>query len=683
MAFLIDGAAYFSAFVKVVSKARRSILIVGWDIDSRLELLPGETSSHGPTKLGEFLDWVVSQTPDLHAHILEWDFAMIYAFEREPLPFFNLGWKTHRRVRFHADDEHPVGASHHQKIVVVDDEIGFAGGLDLTASRWDTPQHQPEDPRRVLPSGEAYPPFHDVHMMVEGEAAACLGQLARERWRRATGETLPAPDGRENDLWPDDLDSDLENVEVAIARTEAAYKDQPEVQEIETLYKDAIASAKNWIYIENQYFTSLDIEEALANRLNEDTGPEVVLVLPHQCEGWLEEQTMNNIRSVLLKKLWESDRHNRLRVYYPSTSANEKEAIFVHAKVLIVDDELVRIGSSNLSNRSMGLDSECDLAIEARGSRELKEAIRVFRSRLLGEHLSVAPEEIAETVSEQTSLIKAIEKLQSNSRSLYSLQTEPTEWFDHLDEDELLTLDPEQPLELDRMIDIIIHKDGKGQKRWKVRFIKTGLIILLLAGLAALWRFTPPGQSIDKELLVQWANSIREEPAAVGYVIAAYLTGSLLFFPATLLIGATAFVFDPISGFLYALCGSLVSALATYGIGRGLGRATVRRLAGDKLNRLSKRLAQRGLTAVMVVHLVPIAQFTVVNMVAGASYIRFRDFALGTLLGMAPGILAVTVFVDRLKSALLDPNWTNVLWLLAVLVIVVSSGVWIGKRFTR
>jgi phosphatidylserine/phosphatidylglycerophosphate/cardiolipin synthase-like enzyme len=141
-------------------------------------------------ELGDFLNRLAAENPDLEIHILSWDFSVIYVMEREILPLFNLGWKTHPRIRFRMDGEHPVGASQHQKIVVVDDLLAFCGGIDLTKNRWDTPEHRTKDPRRVNPDGKPYRPFHDVQAAVAGPAAAALGDLFRERWRRATGREL-------------------------------------------------------------------------------------------------------------------------------------------------------------------------------------------------------------------------------------------------------------------------------------------------------------------------------------------------------------------------------------------------------------------------------------------------------------------------------------------------------------
>ena len=114
---------------------------------------------------------------------------MIFGLDREWAPLYGLGWKPHRRVHFRYDNTHPVGGSHHQKIVVIDDRVAFCGGIDLTCRRWDTCAHARRDAQRVR-QGAPYPPFHDLMMAVEGDAARALGDLVRERWRKATGETL-------------------------------------------------------------------------------------------------------------------------------------------------------------------------------------------------------------------------------------------------------------------------------------------------------------------------------------------------------------------------------------------------------------------------------------------------------------------------------------------------------------
>jgi len=185
----------------------------------------------------------------------------------------------------------------------------------------------------------------------------------------------------------------LVDVPVAIARTEAEYNNHPEVREVERLYLDSIRAAERLIYLENQYLSSTAIGDALAARLEEENGPEIVLVVPQEISEWLEQVTMAVLRARLLRRLRAVDRFKRLHVYYPVVPGGNVQ-LRVHAKLAIIDDKLVRIGSSNLNNRSMGLDTECDLAIEANEPSK-KQIIANFRHRLLAEHMGVSPDEVA------------------------------------------------------------------------------------------------------------------------------------------------------------------------------------------------------------------------------------------------------------------------------------------------
>ena len=395
-AFLIDADAYFKAFVAAARQARRSILILGWDFHSRTRLLC-EADGGEELELGHFLNDLARRRRALHIHILDWDYPMIFGLDREWASLHSLGWKPHHRVHFQHDNTHPVGGSHHQKIVVIDDRIAFSGGIDLTCRRWDAPAHSPDDPRRMA-KGTPYPPFHDLMMAVDGSAARALGDLARERWRRATGHEIePAGDKRGRRFgrserstvdWPDSLEADLTDVEIAISRTEPAVNGSGGVREVEALYLDAIRGARRSIYIENQYFTADKVGDALVERLREENGPEIIVVLRELSHGWLEELTMQTLRTRLIEKLRAADSHNRFRVFYPYIAGlKDGTCIDVHSKMMIVDDEIVRIGSANLANRSMGLDTECDLTIEAHGREDVQVAIRSLRARLLAEHL--------------------------------------------------------------------------------------------------------------------------------------------------------------------------------------------------------------------------------------------------------------------------------------------------------
>ena len=395
VAVLVDGEAYFDAFAAAAEQAQRSILILAWDFNSQTVLRA--PADGPPLLLGDFLNFLVRRRRRLEVRVLIWDYPMIFGTDREFPPIYGLGWKPHRRVRVRYDNTHPVGGCHHQKMVVIDDRIAFCGGIDLTARRWDTCEHRPGDARRVV-AGAPYPPFHDLMMMVDGEAAGALGVLARERWQAATGRRLESLPTRA-DPWPKCVEPLTTDVEIAVARTLPPGEQRPPVREVEALYLDLIAGAERYIYIENQYFTSEKIGEALAARLAQETGPEIVLVLRLLSHGWLEELTMQKLRHRLIERLRQADRGARFHAYYAFIDGLEAgTCIDVHSKLMLIDDAWLRVGSANLCNRSMALDSECDLALEASGRTDIARQIRALRDRLLAEHLGVPPERVAREI---------------------------------------------------------------------------------------------------------------------------------------------------------------------------------------------------------------------------------------------------------------------------------------------
>jgi phospholipase D1/2 len=675
-AVLIDGAAYFAAFRDAARRARRSILIAGWDVDSRTDLAPQGADDGLPRRLGDFLDALVRRRRELQVYVLGWDFAMLYALEREFLPVYSFGWRTHRRLHYHLDDRHPPGGSHHQKIAVVDDALAFVGGIDFAIGRWDTPAHAPEMPGRCAPDATPTAPFHDVQLMVEGEAAGVVAEIARERWRRATGRA-PLGHPRTQAPWPGDVAPDFEAVDVGVARTVPEYAGQPAVEEVKQLYLDGRAAARRSVYLENQYFTSPAVTDAIATRLGEPDPPEIVLVSRKTCDGWLEQETMEVLRARRLHRLRGADPRGRFGAYFPEQAGLGEECLKLHSKLMIVDDRLLRVGSANLNNRSFGVDSECDLAIEA-GNEAHARAIAAVRARLLGEHLGRAPEEL----SRASSLLGAIESLRGGPRTLepFDASRAPDS---KLPEPELL--DPEQPIDAEQLArELLPPRERPHAAR---RLFAIAVLLAVLAGLAAAWRWGPLAELVRPAAIAAWGASVKASGFAPLAMIAAYVLASLVALPITLLILATAFVFGPVESYLYALGGSTLGALAGFWLGHALGRGAVRQLAGRRLNSLSRLLAQRGVLAMLTVRMLPVAPFTLVNLVAGASQLRARDFLLGTVLGMAPGIAAIVFFSDRLAAAVYEPTRTNLLWFSAAAVLVVSAALglhrWLARRTAR
>jgi phospholipase D1/2 len=325
-------------------------------------------------------------------------------------------WWVDKKVTIKWDSTHPLDASHHQKILVIDDAVAFCGGIDITASRWDTREHKDEEPGRKRPfTGRRYEPWHDAIMAVDGDAARALGELGRKRWKAATGKCLPPP-APGGDPWPDGLEPSFRNVPVAISRTRGHEGPNSELREIEALFLDLIACAQRFVYVETQYFASRAIAEAIAKRLEEPDGPEFVIVNPKTAEGWLDEAVMGPARHALMQALAERDRDGRFRIYTPVSEGGTD--IYVHAKVMIVDDRFLRVGSANMNNRSMGLDSECDLTVNGSEREDVRRKIAQLRTDLMAEHLGREREEVETCFAGTGSLIGCIEALRGNGRTL-------------------------------------------------------------------------------------------------------------------------------------------------------------------------------------------------------------------------------------------------------------------------
>ncbi len=663
LAFLVDGEEYFAALAETLSRARRSVLIAAWEIDDRAPLEPGRGDAG---RLGELLKARLRQRRDLHVHVLAWDFAMIYAVERGLQPLFRLRFATGRRLHLKLDRHHPVGASHHQKLVVVDDRVAFLGGLDITEHRWDRRAHQADDPARVDDAGKSYPPFHDVQVAVQGAAATAAGELFRERWRVATGKRLEAPPRPEEAPWPEALVPDAEQVTVALSRTRPGYGEAEEVREVERLHLDAIAAARRSIYIENQYLTSIAVVRALCERLREAAGPEVMIVLPRRCPGWLEQQTVGLLRRRCLQELSQATVGDRLRVLYPQLPGVE-DGVYVHAKVMVVDETLARVGSANLSNRSMGFDTELDLALAAEGNDGVRGTIAGFRNRLLAEHLGRDAETVGRAIERSGgSLVAAVDELRSDSgRSLRPLEEPPLEpgWDPFIDLGRDLA-DPESAEQPERVVADFIARDVPRATRSP--WLKAAAVAVILTALLSWWRGPSLGGWVSGERLTSLAAAFRELAWAPLGVAAAYAVGSLLLVPVTLLIVATPLVFGPFLGTAYAFVGILGGSSATFALGRLLGREAVGKLAGRRLNELSRRLARGGVLAVAAVRLIPAAPFTLVNVVAGAMRASLRELLLGTLLGMAPGVVAIVLLETTFEWVVRRPGLGSGLALLAV-----------------
>lgn len=215
--------------------------------------------------------------------------------------------------------------------------------------------------------------------------------------------------------------------------------------------------------------------------------------------------------------------------------------------------------------------------------------------------------------------------------------------------------------------------------KWKLAGLVMALLVLL--GLAAAWSWSPLRYWLDIEHIVNTLQMLGQSYGAYAAILGFTLALSLAV-PLTFLTLVTLVAFGPFAGFFYTMIAAMMGAAVSYGAGYMLGREVVQRLGGERVNTISQRLANRGVLAVIVIRMVPVAPFAVINMIAGASHIRLRDLLIGTAVGMTPGTLIMVVFIDQIIEAMKRPSSTTALMGAAMLALI-AAGVWGFKRWLR
>jgi len=399
MALLADADIYYSAFVRAARRARRSILLSGWQFDSKAQLLRDDERLPGDENtLVGFLNRLCIDNPALEIHILAWDYSLVYAVEREWLQGLKIALKSHERIHFEYWTHPNAGGSHHHKYAVVDDEVVFAGGLDICDSRWDTRAHVAHDPRRIDVSGEPYRPFHDLQLALRGPVVADVRQIFAEFWSSVSNAPLPAPEPWVQSSSLRELAEDgmpIRSSEVSLSRT-LYREDQEPIAEVEAMLTQAIRAAERFVYIENQYFTSLSILTAFRDRLLDGDRPPltIVVVMPDGADTPKEDFVLGNrqrsVRYSLLKVAEERGHRVRFLVSSDKSDPERPVSTFIHAKLLVVDDQLLCVGTANLTNRSMRIDSELNFTVQSEAGSDASRDIADIVDSLLAEHTGLA-----------------------------------------------------------------------------------------------------------------------------------------------------------------------------------------------------------------------------------------------------------------------------------------------------
>ncbi|WP_370113084.1 VTT domain-containing protein [Bradyrhizobium sp. USDA 329] len=652
MAVLNDAAAYFAALREALLEAQDLVYIVGWDIHSETRLVgaSGRADDGLPEQLGPFLRALVQRRPALRINILVWDFVSFYASEREWNSAAKFTAETDGRVRFHLDSTLPFGSAQHQKIVCVDGSLAFVGGLDLTIRRWDTSDHRADHASRCDPQGKPYLPFHDVQCMVDGDAATLLFELAEARWR-AAGQPRHDRGALKSVRWPANVPVEAEHLPVGIARTEVVCPAGSTIREVERSLIAAIGSATSFIYIENQFTSATKIARELAEQMRRAPSLRALVVAPKLHSSWLESQAMQNGRGAFIDCFGAAGVADRIRFLYPvSRSGDTEVAVMVHSKLMIVDDRILRIGSANLNNRSMGADSECDLIFEA-ASEEHRDFIASVRHRLIAHFCGLEEQTLAQN---EDRLLALLDDVSKGDRTKTLRKVESSGLTSTLATMVQPVADPERPLHLERA----------ASRMWSTKTI-IGIVSIAVAllGLTLAWSYTSLSDFADEGRISTLLSVYSQSIWGPFFAIAAFVVGGLVVFPILVLIAATAAALGPWLGFFTAMAGALLSALVLFSIGRVLGRERLQHLLGRRAARIQERIVGRGILAVVVIRMIPIAPYSVVNVVAGASTLPLRDFMVGTLLGITPGILAMAVLGAQIADLARNASWSNVLLL--------------------
>ncbi|NIX54454.1 MAG: phospholipase, partial [candidate division Zixibacteria bacterium] len=303
-----------------------------------------------PVELLPFLNWLLEHNPGLDIRILEWDFSIIYSPDREWFQKWRFQWQSDGKIKFLFDAVHPVGASHHQKMVIIDNTVAFVGGLDICSERWDERSHPTDSELRRHSDGTPYEAFHDIQTYLKGPVAFEVAELFRERWQlvEQDGFSLSEPAPWRHPA-PQDMLS-LSCTKVALSRTRGAVVTPqiPSVKEIKSLIVDMITHAQRCIYLENQYFSSEAVYHALLQRLQNAGSPlNVVLIMPGYFHSMVEQVALGVAQIKMVHSLRAAARQNghKLGTYYRTTTPPGDNAanVYIHSKIMIVDDTILTV----------------------------------------------------------------------------------------------------------------------------------------------------------------------------------------------------------------------------------------------------------------------------------------------------------------------------------------------------
>jgi uncharacterized membrane protein YdjX (TVP38/TMEM64 family) len=198
----------------------------------------------------------------------------------------------------------------------------------------------------------------------------------------------------------------------------------------------------------------------------------------------------------------------------------------------------------------------------------------------------------------------------------------------------------------------------------------------LLVGLALAWRFTPLADYLEPQRMAKRLEAVQQLPGAPFYFVAGFVILGLVMFPVTVMSASTAIVFPPLTAASISFSGIVLSAALVHWLGARLIGPRARHVIGSTVERVDEALSDRGIVTIAAIRMVPLAPFTLVNLAAGAVGVSFRDYMLGTVLGIAPGTILVCLFGRQVREFWQHPSGQGIALVAGVVV------VWIAVSLT-
>ncbi|MFP4510790.1 MAG: VTT domain-containing protein [Spirochaetaceae bacterium] len=657
--FLTTSADYFDALAASLPLARRSILIVGWSLDDRIVL--NRVQGGEEKRLGDLLLEQARTRPELTIQLRIWDAPPVFTADQHISDEFSAAVEHTPNIDLKFLPSASAFAARHEKYVVLDTAIAFLGGIDLTHSRWDTRSHTADREELHNPNGRRYVPYHDVQMAVSGPLVRALLEVARD------DGLIDDPPQDLQPWWPEGLDTDARNAEMSIARTRL-YPDtsRPSVNEIRTAYLDMIEAAQTRIYIENQYFSSDVITDAVIRRIQAADAPEVIIIMSRELPDTLGRVTMGANNSLQLSRLLDEDTNNKVAFFSRVAQDDPSTTVKVHSKLMIVDGRYLTIGSANISKRSFGMDSELNVLLDAKNT-DTPQCVSDLEVELICQHTGLDPEDWRKRVQQHAGSWRA------------ALASRASEWSGLMNGAQ--AIDPARlPAELVEKLDMGKPPQAEsalqglvqtGLKSILSRLRQAALVVLaigIVSGIAVLLARI----DVDIDATLESVRNIYRDRRILGIIltIGSYWLSMSVFVSILVPVIFFAAVYGPPLGILFSIIGLFSGAFVYYRIGLLIYDADW--IDRFKAVRAAKRQLERvkpyGVWAVALSRMIPSGPFAVVNFVTGLLGFTFTQFFVGSLIGLLPGIVAFSVFGDIVRKVFSDPSWVNIGLLAAFIV---------------